>query len=76
MTAYRYRRCPHCHSVFPGGDLKPLRYGRGHYHQKGGSLRRCPKCGYKGFTQGFAIVRMEQALGTNKMLRESQGAEY
>ena len=56
MTAYRYRKCPNCHSVFPGGQLKPLRYGEGHYHKKGGSLRRCPNCGRTGFTQQFVVV--------------------
>ncbi len=57
MPAYRYRRCPRCLSVFPGGQLRVLRYGEGHYHKRGGSLRRCPNCGHKGFTQDFKLVR-------------------
>ncbi|MBI4332368.1 MAG: hypothetical protein HY673_13930 [Chloroflexi bacterium] len=57
MPVRRYRSCPKCHAVFPGGQLKPLRYGPGHYHKRGGSLRRCPKCGKTGFTQDFPIVK-------------------
>lgn len=57
MPIRRFRRCPLCHSVFPGGELKPLRYGEGHWHERGGSLRRCPKCGHKGFTQDFKVVK-------------------
>lgn len=56
MTAYRFRRCPSCRAVFPGGELKPLRFGPGHWHERGGSLRRCPKCGHVGFTQQFREV--------------------
>lgn len=56
MTAYRYRHCPHCGSVFPGGQLRPLRFGEGHWHKRGGSRRRCPNCGAVGFTQDFPIV--------------------
>ncbi len=56
MTAYRFRKCPNCRATFPAGELKPLRYGAGHYHQQGGSLRRCPKCGRTGFTQSFPVV--------------------
>jgi len=50
------RRCPACRAVFPGGDLKPLCYGDGNRHKKGGSLRRCPRCGHAAFTQRFAVV--------------------
>lgn len=53
---YRYRRCPSCRGVFPAGELRPLRFGAGHWHSKGGSLRRCPKCGKTGFTQSFPTV--------------------
>jgi hypothetical protein len=35
MTAWRYRRCPSCEAVFPGGQLRPLRYGEGHWRQRG-----------------------------------------
>lgn len=57
MTAYRFRRCPQCRAVFPGGELKPLRFGGGHYHKRGGSLRRCPRCGHVAFTQSFPVVQ-------------------
>ncbi len=57
MTPYRYRKCPSCGATFPGGELKPVRFGAGHWHEKGGSLRRCPRCGHKGFTQDFKIVK-------------------
>lgn len=57
MGAYRYRVCPRCHEVFPGGKLKVVRYGSGHWHQQGGSLRQCPYCGLKGFTQDFPLVK-------------------
>jgi ribosomal protein L34E len=57
MPAYRYRRCKHCHATFPGGQLKPLRYGEGHYHKRGGSLRKCPNCGKVGVTQDFPVVK-------------------
>jgi len=58
MTMIKYlRSCPVCDSMFPAGKLRVLRYGGGHYHQHGGSLRRCPNCGHKGFTQDFKIVR-------------------
>jgi uncharacterized Zn finger protein len=53
---YRYRRCPECRATFPAGELRVLRYGAGHYHKKGGSLRRCPECGHTGFTQAFVVV--------------------
>jgi len=56
MTAWRYRRCPECRSVFPGGDLKPLRYGAGNWRKTGGGLRRCPECSFVGFTQRFVVV--------------------
>ena len=54
------RRCRECGAVFPAGQLRVLRYGAGHYHDKGGSLRRCPSCGHKGFTQDFPVVRQPQ----------------
>src|SRR3972149_11456905 len=56
MSAYRFRRCRSCGSVFPGGQLEVLRLGSGHWHQRGGSLRRCPRCGRTGFTQDFPVV--------------------
>lgn len=57
MTAYRYRRWPRCAAVFPGGELKPLRYGS-HWRKRGGCQRRCPRCGFIGFTQDFPIKEM------------------
>ena len=53
---YRYRRCPECRATFPGGQLRPLRYGEGHWHSKGGSLRKCPNCSFVSFTQRFSLV--------------------
>jgi len=57
MSAWRYRRCSRCGSVFPAGQLAPLRLGSGHWHKKGGSLRRCPSCNVVGFTSQFPVVR-------------------
>jgi ribosomal protein S27AE len=54
---YRHRRCLSCGAVFPAGELKPLRYGGGHWHGRGGSRRKCPNCGRVGFTQEFPIVK-------------------
>jgi hypothetical protein len=56
VSAWRYRRCPECRATFPGGQLKPLRYGVA-WRKKGGGLRRCPECGHTGFTQDFKVVR-------------------
>jgi len=56
MTPHRFRRCPQCQEVLRGGQLKPLRYGERHWHDRGGSLRRCPVCGWIGFTQDFRLV--------------------
>lgn len=53
---YRYRQCPKCKRTFPAGKLRVLRYGLGHYHERGGSLRKCPYCGRVGFTQDFKVV--------------------
>jgi hypothetical protein len=53
---YRFRRCPQCRATFAAGELRPLRLGGGHWHQRGGSLRRCPECGYVAFTQRFGVV--------------------
>lgn len=61
MTAWRYRRCPACLSVFPGGQLRPVRYGASHWHEKGGSLRRCPSCGYVIWTSKFEVVADRRA---------------
>lgn len=60
---YRYRRCPQCRSVFPAGHLKVLRLGQGHWHSRGGSLRRCPFCDHVAFTQRFAVVGDRRMAG-------------
>lgn len=60
-SVYRYRTCKKCGSEFPAGELRPLRYGAGHWHSRGGSLRECPRCGYIGFTQDFPITRDDRA---------------
>ena len=54
--AWRYRRCPSCRGVFAGGEFRPLRYGEGHWRDKGYSLRRCPGCGAVGQTRDFPVV--------------------
>ncbi len=59
---YRYRRCRHCGATFPGGQLKPLRYGEGHYHKRGGSLRRCPNCGHSVVVNGLGRKRLNIPL--------------
>ena len=56
MPVWRYRRCPECRAAFPAGELRPLRVGAGHWHKRGGSLRRCPRCAHVGFTQVFVVV--------------------
>lgn len=56
MTTWRWRTCPSCYVVFPGGQLRPLRYGEGHWRRHGYSLRRCPRCGHVGETRDFRIV--------------------
>lgn len=49
MNAYRFRRCPSCLAIFPGGELRPLPYAAG-------GLRRCPKCAFVAFGQAFVVV--------------------
>jgi len=56
MAPWRFRRCPHCLATFPGGQLRPLRYGAGGWRKKGGGLRCCPNCGHTAFTQEFPIA--------------------
>jgi hypothetical protein len=68
MTAWRYRRCPECRATFPAGELRPLRYGEGHWHKQGGSLRRCPRCGFVAFTQRFAVVADKRPPASYSML--------
>ena len=53
---WRFRECLSCHAVFAGGQLRPVQFGGGHWHQEGGSLRRCPNCGHQGVTQDFPII--------------------
>ena len=55
MTAWRYRRCPSCGTVVPGGELRPVRYGAGHWRRRGYGVRRCPSCGH--------VVRFALDLG-------------
>jgi len=55
-AVYRYRRCPVCRKVMPAGELGIVNYHGSHWHDKGGSMRRCPGCGYTGFTQDFEVV--------------------
>lgn len=53
---YRYRQCPACREVMPAGELGIINYYGTHWHPKGGSMRQCPKCGHKDFTQAFKVV--------------------
>lgn len=53
---YRYRECPECHQTMPAGKLGIVNYYGAHWHPKGGSKRKCPYCGYVGFTQEFKVV--------------------
>ena len=55
MAPWRYRRCPHCGAVRPGGDFPPVNYGPG--WGNGSKWRRCPDCGAKGPTSSFPVVR-------------------
>ena len=57
MSAWRYRQCPRCGNTFPGGKLKPIRLGPGHWRGKGWGWRRCPDCGHKGQTKDFRVVQ-------------------
>ena len=57
MRTWRYRRCPHYGNTFPGGRLKVIRRGYGHWRSYGGwGWRRCPACGRKGQTRDFPVV--------------------
>jgi hypothetical protein len=56
-TPYRYRQCPRCHVVRPGGEFPPVRFGSGHWRAGGWSWRRCPACGHKGSTRDFKVVK-------------------
>jgi len=71
---YRYRRCPKCLGIFPAGQLKIVNYHGNHYHTRGGSLRRCPKCGKVAFTQDFKEI---DRLGYlfNEQFNELKGGE-
>jgi hypothetical protein len=53
---YRYRQCPACGKVMPAGELGIINYYGAHWHAKGGSMRQCPFCGHKDFTQAFKVV--------------------
>lgn len=55
---YRYRRCPECGVVFPAGKLGVANIHGHHWHQMRGqgSIRRCPNCGFQGFTQQFPAL--------------------
>jgi len=68
MTAWRYRRCPSCRRVFPGGELRPVSYGA-HWGARGTAKRRCPCCGFIAPTHYFGIVREKHGRG-----REMEGA--
>lgn len=56
MTAWRYRRCPHCGRIHPAGKLRPVEYGA-HWNAKGYAERQCPSCGTVAPTMAFAVVR-------------------
>ena len=55
-----FRQYPSCHTTFPGGQLRPVRFGGGHWHQEGVSLRECPNYGHQGVTQYFPVVALQQ----------------
>lgn len=41
-------QAPDCGAIMRGGQLRSVRYGEGHWHERSGSLRKCPRCGHKG----------------------------
>jgi len=53
---YRYRQCPDCGQVMPAGEVQIINYHGDHWHDKGGSMRKCPYCGHVDFTQAFKVV--------------------
>ncbi|MHB8085348.1 MAG: hypothetical protein ACYDHZ_05955 [Dehalococcoidia bacterium] len=60
MAAWRFRKCPACLAVFPGGELKPLFYGKGSWDRYGnGALRKCPNCGSTGYTREFPVISQQ-----------------
>jgi len=60
MTAWRYRRCPSCGRVYPGGELRPVHYG-GQPWTGGWMQRRCPACGHVARSSAFKVVREAHA---------------
>jgi hypothetical protein len=58
-AVYRYRQCPVCRKVMPAGEFGIVNYHGAHWHDKGGSMRRCSGCGYTGFTQDFKVVESD-----------------
>jgi len=39
----------------PAGELGIINYHGTHWHDKGGSMRKCPHCGHVAFTQQFKL---------------------
>ena len=60
---WRYRQCLHCLEVFPASAFQALRYGSGHWRERGYSLRECPECGFVAQTRYFPIVQAPEAEG-------------
>jgi len=60
-AVYRYRQCPACKKIMPAGELKIINYYGSHWHNKGGSMRKCSYCGHVDFTQAFKVIeRVDQ----------------
>ena len=54
--SWRWRRCESCRTVSPAGDFRVAQsYESG--WTTGRMLRRCPRCGVRGRTQDFPVVR-------------------
>jgi hypothetical protein len=55
-VSWRWRRCPKCQNVAPGGEYRPVSYGL-NWQPSGVALRVCPQCGLRARTAAFPIVR-------------------
>lgn len=55
-SVYRYRKCLKCGVIRPAGQFKIVNFHGKHWHQRGGSIRQCPVCRHRGFTQAFPVM--------------------
>jgi hypothetical protein len=56
MTAWRFRRCPSCQSVYAAGRFRPVRFDVP-WTGVGRVERQCPGCDHRAPTAHFEVVR-------------------